>query len=92
MKRARAAAPAPSPAPPKSPPPRLWNLPGHGKLRATAHPPRTFPHPLEILGARPPPPGFPQLRTAATTRATEGTEKVTESQTVGGQGGHLHQP
>ena len=53
MRRARRA--AGPPAPPGATTPAMeadgvWKAPGH-------HPPalRTFPHPLEILGARPPP-------------------------------------
>jgi len=92
MSRARAAAPVPPSAPQKAPHPGYGSCRGMESSEPPPTHPRTFPHPLEILGARPPPPGFPQLRTAATTRSTEGREKMTESKTVGGQGGHFHQP
>ena len=54
--------PGGTPARPEAPHPRLWKLTGYGKLRSPALPPRSFPHPLEILAARAPArPGFPQL-------------------------------
>jgi hypothetical protein len=92
MRRARAAAPDP-PARPKAPHPGCGICRGMESSGPPPTHPRTFPHPLEILAARPPPLGFPQLRTAATARSPEGREeKMTESETAGGQGGHLHQP
>jgi len=90
MRRARRPAP-------QEPPPRLWKLTGHGKLRA-AHPPtlRTFPHPLEILGARPPPAQdstqLPQPRRRGRERDKR-REKMTDSQAVNRpQGGHFDPP
>lgn len=47
--------PAEAPARPEAPLPRLWKLPGYGKLRATGRPPRSFPHPLEIPARTLPP-------------------------------------
>jgi hypothetical protein len=52
--RLRGGAPRRRPPRPQKHPLRLWKRTGCGKLRATTHP-RTFPHPSEILGARPPP-------------------------------------
>jgi hypothetical protein len=67
----RGAPPAPTHHHPTSPPPRLWNLAGYGKLRATTHPPpRTFPHPLEIPAHHPPTSGIP---TATHSRGDEVT-------------------
>jgi len=70
----RAAAPA-APTPPRA------SHPGYGSCRgmeSSGPPPlhpRTFPHPLEILGARPPPPRIPTAPTAATTRDIRGKDK-----------------
>jgi hypothetical protein len=103
MRRRRRAAgplspsrPAPTP-PPRSPQLRLWKLTGHGKLRATTRPPlRTFPHPSEILGARPPPAQdytqLPQPRRRG-RKETKRREKMTDSEAVRGhQGGHFDPP
>lgn len=104
MRRAPAGGgpPPPRPAPrppgaPKSPhPPAMeadgvWKAPGR-------HPPtlRTFPHPLEILGARPPPAQdshSSHSRDGEVGKETKRREKMTDSEAViGPQGGHFDPP
>ena len=55
MRGARAAAPAPPPAPQKAPHPGCGSCRGMESSGPPPTHPRTFPHPSEILGARPPP-------------------------------------
>ena len=67
MRRGARRPPRLPPGPPK--PPRLWNLPGHGKLRATAHPPPDLPTPLGNPGR---PPSTPRIPTATHSHDGEG--------------------
>ena len=100
-RRRRAAGPpalpaGPHPAPQEPPTSTMeadgvWKAPGH-------HPPalRTFPHPSEILGARPPPAQdytqLPQPRRRG-RKETKRREKMTDSEVVRGrQGGHFDPP
>jgi hypothetical protein len=83
------------PAPPGAPTPRLWKLTGYGKLRAATRPLRTFPHPLEILGARPPPQDShsSHSRDGEVGKQTKRRDEMTDSEAVNGpQGGHFDPP